>query len=122
MSNVITLVFSGSKTEAQWRFPLGIQLLFSVVILTMVWILPESPRWLLMRNKEAEARNVLRALNDSDGEAQDEFDEIKESVELERAVKASWKQVFAGGQATRRVSLGVLLQMVRHLYSPSVQY
>lgn len=112
MSNVITLIFSGTSTEAQWRFPLGIQLLFSVVILSMVWILPESPRWLLMRKRDAEARNVLIALCGSHEEAQEEFHKIKESVRVEMATKASWKQVFAGGSATRRVSLGVLLQMV----------
>ncbi|KAF2275257.1 general substrate transporter, partial [Westerdykella ornata] len=115
MSNVITLLFSGASSEAQWRFPLGIQLIFSVIILCMVYILPESPRWLLMRSRDAEARNVLRALSDSDGEAQDEFVKIKESVKVEQAAKASWKQVFAGGQATRRVSLGVLLQMAQQL-------
>lgn len=115
MSNVITLLFSGATSEAQWRFPLGIQLVFSVIILAMVYILPESPRWLLMRNRDVEARNVLRALSESDGEAQEEFVKIKESVKIEQATKASWKQVFAGGQATRRVSLGVLLQMARAL-------
>lgn len=112
MSNIITLVFSGTTTEAQWRFPLGIQLFFGVAIIAMVWVLPESPRWLLMRNRDAEARSVLRALSDNDGEAQEEFVNIKESVRIEQATKASWKQVFAGGVATRRVALGVLLQMV----------
>jgi MFS family permease len=112
MSNIITLVFSGATTEAQWRFPLGIQLGFGVAIIAMIWVLPESPRWLLMRNRDGEARSVLRALSDSDGEAQEEFVKIKESVRIEQATKASWKQVFAGGVATRRVALGVLLQMV----------
>ncbi|KAF2268718.1 general substrate transporter [Lojkania enalia] len=114
-SNFITLVFSGSRSNAQWRFPLGIQLGFSAVILAMVWVLPESPRWLLMRKRDAEARNVLRALAESDSDAQDDFVKIKESVRVEQATKASWKQVFAGGQATRRVSLGVLLQMAQQL-------
>ncbi|KAF2875994.1 hypothetical protein BDV95DRAFT_603372 [Massariosphaeria phaeospora] len=114
-SNVITLVFSGATGDAQWRFPLGIQLLFSVVILSMIWVLPESPRWLLMRQRDAEAKVVLKALCDSDAEVQDEFHTIKESVRLEQATKASWKQVFAGGQATRRMSLGVLLQMAQQL-------
>ncbi|KAF2018240.1 general substrate transporter [Aaosphaeria arxii CBS 175.79] len=115
MSNVITLFFSGSKSEYQWRFPLGVQLLFSVVILTMIWILPESPRWLLMRKRDAEAKIVLTALADSEQEVQEGFSKIKESVRIEQATKASWKQVFAGGQATRRVSLGVLLQMAQQL-------
>jgi MFS family permease len=114
LSNVITLVFSGSKTDMQWRFPLGIQLVFSVVILGMVWVLPESPRWLLLRHKDQEATRVLEALSESPEEVQVEFQKIKESVRIEQATKASWRQVFGGGVATRRVSLGVLLQMVRN--------
>lgn len=44
ISNMITLAFSGVTTEAEWRFPLGIQLIFVVIILSMVPMLPESPR------------------------------------------------------------------------------
>ncbi|KAF2810998.1 uncharacterized protein BDZ99DRAFT_475856 [Mytilinidion resinicola] len=115
MSNLITLVFSRMSTEAQWRFPLGIQLLFSVVILSMVWVLPESPRWLLLRHKDKEATNVLAALSESAEEVHEEFHKIKESVRIEQATKANWRQVFSGGVATRRVSLGVLLQMAQQL-------
>ena len=109
ISNVITLAFSGITTEAQWRFPLGIQLLFIVIILGMVPVLPESPRWLLARGREVEAKNVLAVL---DGEASDaEFIKIRDSVRQEMAVQASWSQILRGGQATRRMLLGMLLQV-----------
>ena len=68
ISNFITLGFSGLMTEAQWRFPLGIQLIFCAVILVMVPILPESPRWLLARKRDEDARHVLALLNDGDSE------------------------------------------------------
>ncbi len=35
VSNIITLAFNGITTEAQWRFPLGIQLIFVVIILVI---------------------------------------------------------------------------------------
>ncbi|KAH7125711.1 hypothetical protein B0J11DRAFT_568449 [Dendryphion nanum] len=115
MSNVITLIFSASQTDFQWRFPLGVQLVFSGIILSMVWILPESPRWLLMRGRNEEARDVLVALSEGNDNVHEEYLVIKESVRIEQATKASWKQVFGGGQATRRVTLGVLLQMAQQL-------
>lgn len=109
ISNMITLAFSGVTTEAEWRFPLGIQLIFVVIILSMVPMLPESPRWLLAKGREVEAKNVLASLN---GEASDaEFLKIRESVRQEMAVQASWSQIFRGGQATRRMLLGMLLQV-----------
>lgn len=109
VSNVITLAFSGITTEAQWRFPLGIQLIFIVIILCMVPVLPESPRWLLAKGRDVEAKKVLSALDEEDVDA--EFIRIRESVRQEMAVQASWSQIFRGGQATRRMLLGMLLQV-----------
>ena len=109
LANIITLLFSGLNTEAQWRFPLGIQLIFIVIILTMVPLLPESPRWLLSRERDAEAKNILASLNEHDSE--EEFLAIRQSVRIEQATEASWAQIFKGGQATRRLLLGMLLQV-----------
>ena len=109
VSNAITLAFSRLTTEAQWRFPLGIQVIFVVIILTLVPMLPESPRWLLARGRDAEAKKVLASLSEEDVEA--EFNDIRESVRREQAVQASWSQIFRGGQATRRMLLGMLLQV-----------
>ena len=108
MSNIITLAFSRMTTEAQWRFPLGIQMIYIIVILTMVPILPESPRWLLARHRDTEAKVVLEMLSEDDME--EEFKLIRESVRLEQAVQVSWTKIFRGGQATRRMLLGMLLQ------------
>ena len=113
ISNVITLAFSGIDTQIQWRFPLGIQLVFVVIILVMVPMLPESPRWLLARKRETEAREVLACLNPTEFEA--EFQDIRASVRLEQSVQASWSTIFRGGPATRRLLLGMLLQVVQQL-------
>ena len=109
ISNIITLAFSGITTEAQWRFPLGIQVIFIVIILALVPILPESPRWLLARGRDAEAKAVLNDLSEEDVEA--EFRAIRDAVREEQAVQATWSQIFQGGPATRRLLLGMLLQV-----------
>ncbi|KAK5166915.1 uncharacterized protein LTR77_007644 [Saxophila tyrrhenica] len=113
LSNFITLAFSGVVTEAQWRFPLGIQLIFCLIILSMIPILPESPRWSIARGKEEAARLVLHQLNDGDAEV--EFEEIRSSVKAEQATKGSWSQLLRGGIATRRVLLGMMLQVAQQL-------
>ena len=109
VSNVITLAFSRITTEAQWRFPLGIQLLYIVIIMTLVPLLPESPRWLLARNRDAEAKAVLEILSEDDIE--EEYKSIRDSVRKEQAVQVSWGKIFKGGQATRRMLLGMALQI-----------
>ncbi|KAK5713401.1 hypothetical protein LTR17_017582 [Elasticomyces elasticus] len=113
ISNIITLTFSGLMTEAQWRFPLGIQLIFVAIILVMVPLLPESPRWLLARRRDDEARQVLSMLNDHD--AEEEFEQIRSSVKAEQAAQGSWSQLLKGGIATRRVALGMMLQIAQQL-------
>ncbi|KAL8832634.1 MAG: hypothetical protein Q9191_000150 [Dirinaria sp. TL-2023a] len=113
LANIFTLLFSGLNTEAQWRFPLGIQLIFIVIILTMVPLLPESPRWLLSRGRDAEAKDILASLNEQDSE--EEFLAIRQSVRIEQATEASWAQIFKGGQASRRLLLGMLLQVCQQL-------
>ncbi|KAG8525585.1 uncharacterized protein KY384_009229 [Bacidia gigantensis] len=113
VSNIITLACSGITTEAQWRFPLGIQLFYIVVILMLVPILPESPRWLCAKNRDAEAKAMLEVLSEEDVE--EEFKSIKESVRKEQAVQVSWAKIFKGGTATRRMLLGMGLQVAQQL-------
>ncbi|KAF2726186.1 general substrate transporter [Polychaeton citri CBS 116435] len=113
ISNLVTLAFSSLMTETQWRFPLGIQMIFVVIILAMVPILPESPRWLLARKRDDEAKYVLSLLNDHD--VDEEFESIRASVKIEQAAQASWAQLFRGGLATRRTLLGMILQTAQQL-------
>ncbi|KAJ9209723.1 hypothetical protein DTO166G4_8674 [Paecilomyces variotii] len=59
------LVYGISKatnSEVLWRFPIAYQCFFVLLVCAIVWILPESPRWLVRVSLFDEARDVLLAM------------------------------------------------------------
>lgn len=60
------LYFQGSAL--QWRFPLGFQLIFPVIVATALLFIPESPRWLLLKDRPEEAIQVIARLEGSNVE------------------------------------------------------
>lgn len=45
-----------------WRPPIAIAIAFSIVVIASIWTLPESPRWLVLKNRSDQARFVISAL------------------------------------------------------------
>ncbi|KAI6093160.1 general substrate transporter [Hypoxylon rubiginosum] len=91
----IDLGFSFIDSSVAWRFPLAFQIFFCLFILAFIWNLPESPRWLILKNREDEALEVLAALADApvtDKEVSNEFLAIKETVE--EMSKGSFADLF----------------------------
>ncbi|KAK3639912.1 hypothetical protein LTR56_010198 [Elasticomyces elasticus] len=66
-----------------WRFPIAFQIVLALFILAFIPGLPESPRWLILKGREAEAIRVLAALSDREEDdpiIQDEFKAVKDAV------------------------------------------
>jgi sugar porter (SP) family MFS transporter len=61
-----------------WRWMLGIQVIPSAIFFCLLFIIPESPRWLVIRNKESKAKALLMKFGSEDPDR--ELEEIKESL------------------------------------------
>lgn len=57
---IINYIYAG---HANWRMMFGVALIPSVILWLGMWLLPASPRWLMMRGKTDEARAVLFKLD-----------------------------------------------------------
>ncbi|KAL1675416.1 general substrate transporter [Schizophyllum commune] len=69
-----------------WRLPLILQVIPPSIVMACVWFCPESPRWLISRGREEEARQVLVDYHSSDGKMNSiielEIAEFKEAIQV----------------------------------------
>ncbi|TFK96723.1 hexose transporter [Pterulicium gracile] len=74
-----------------WRVPSLLQALPSLIQIGLIFICPESPRWLVSKGRNEEALKTLAYYhadgNDQDPLVQYEFEEIKAAIELDKANK-----------------------------------
>lgn len=85
--------------EWSWRVPSIVQALPSLLQITCVWLVPESPRWYISKGRNEEALKVLAKvhaeMNDQDELVQLEYEEIKETLAIEREYESnSWLELF----------------------------
>jgi sugar porter (SP) family MFS transporter len=52
-------------TEEAWRWMLGVQAIPSLIFFVMVFLVPESPRWLVKNHQSDEAEKVLVSIGES---------------------------------------------------------
>lgn len=96
-----------------WRWMLGLAVLPSLVLFVGMYFMPETPRWLVSRGRENEARGVLRRSR-SEEEAEKEIRDIKEVESQEegglRELRAPWVRpalIVAIGLAVFQQVIGI---------------
>lgn len=65
----------------RWRFPIAFQSFFTIIVMWGLLYLPDSPRWLVMRGRHNEARNVMARLMDRAEDHPDVDQELQTVVE-----------------------------------------
>lgn len=108
--------------ELTWRFPIAFQLVFALIVLVVTLGLPESPRWLMTKDRVEESRVILASL--ASKPIEDEEVSLQLNV-ISDAIRASgidghstpYKVLFTGGktQHLRRLLLGAGSQMMQQL-------
>jgi len=102
-------------TSAEWRVPLGIQIVPALPLISFMLLLPESPRWLAAQGRMDEARDVLARLH-AHGNINDPFvtaqmEDINVDLDKSKDIgQPSWLELFTVPSNFRRLSLGYILQ------------
>lgn len=100
-----------SYSEA-WRWMLGIIALPGALFLVGVLRLPESPRWLVLKQRHEEADAVLQKLRGDPDAVRQEVADIKEQL---RTPQQGLRLFFENRNFRRSVGLGIALQVVQQL-------
>lgn len=90
---VAYLVNAAFASSGSWRWPVGLAMIPALVLFIGMYFLPETPRWLVSKGREAEARRVLRRTR-SDEEVDRELNEIRH-VEEEEEEQAGYRELLA---------------------------
>jgi len=120
--------FIGLSTSAQWRVPLGIQMIPAVVLGCLIFLFPESPRWLIDHNRGEEGLATLARLH-AHGDVTDpwvraEYDQINDNITFEHEHEAkSYAELFVNQSSFRRLFIACALQAsIQMTGVSSIQY
>ncbi|KAK2812627.1 hypothetical protein FQN50_001273 [Emmonsiellopsis sp. PD_5] len=101
------------KGDVSWRVPVALQALMPVIQLLGIYLLPESPRWLLSEGRGDEALDVLAKYH-ANGDYDDpflkaEYAEIEQTLQLEKGVSKEGWLVFLATPGNRKRLLLICL-------------
>uniref|UniRef100_A0A6N2M032 Major facilitator superfamily (MFS) profile domain-containing protein n=1 Tax=Salix viminalis TaxID=40686 RepID=A0A6N2M032_SALVM len=130
---VSNFAFSGLPEHINWRVMLGVGTLPSLFIGAALFIIPESPRWLVMKNRVDEARAVLLKTIDNEAEVEERLAEILLAAGTgsteKYEEKAVWRELLSPSPPLRRMLItGVGIQCFQQItgidatvyYSPEI--
>ncbi len=97
-----------------WRWMLGLETLPAVIYFSALFTVPESPRWLVMKNRQDEAlATMIRAAGEE--EARQELADVRQSIAAgARTEKVPLRELFA--PAMRLVlTIGIVIAIIQQI-------
>ncbi|SPO27005.1 probable monosaccharide transporter [Ustilago trichophora] len=127
-------------SDASWKIPVGLQLLWGIVMLSLMFFLPESPRYCLKNGDVTRAREIMASMRDvtlqpingeprGDKWMEAELAEMKEGIDEENRIFAgrsylgSYLVCFSSkNQMWKRTVNGMMLQTLQQLNGQNFYY
>ena len=92
-----------------WRGMLGMEILPALLFFIIIFFIPESPRWLILKGREEKATNILERIYTSSKDALFQLAETKSVLSSES--KSEWKLLLQPG-IRKAVIIGVCIAML----------
>lgn len=126
---VSNYAFSGLPIHINWRIMLALGIFPSVIIAFALFIIPESPRWLVMQGRVEEARSVLVKTIGNEREVGERLSEIQSAAIKSTEDKAVWYELMRPCPAVAKMMIvGIGIQCFQQItgidslvyYSPTI--
>jgi SP family general alpha glucoside:H+ symporter-like MFS transporter len=113
----VTFAFQGRLDQWAYRVPFAIQWWWCVLYFVFVWFAPESPYWLVRRDREEDAVKVLASLSrraDAEQDARSKVAMMRETNRLEKELSrsATLADCFRGANL-RRTEICVVAYIIQ---------
>ena len=99
ISEWLNVGMSRTSGGVSWRFSLALGAFWALIVIFMVQMLPESPRWLIKHGRVDEAREVFAALEDvplDSEQVQLDVEEIEDSLRI--TGQGKFKDILHNGE------------------------
>ncbi len=107
--------FFFTNVSSAWRAMFYVCVIPSLVFLLGTMILPKSPRWLISVGRRDEAYSILKRIRSSEQEAQEEANEIQDTVNAKTSANSGVALFVNNKNFRRTVYLGITLQLMQQL-------
>lgn len=101
-----------TQSSNAWRPPIAIQCFWPLVLLFGLFFIPESPRWLMMQDRAAEAKEILLRLHldpadpSNNDAAHAEFYQIQKQIAIDKTLGNSWMHILKKPSYRKRALIG----------------
>lgn len=114
LGNVFTSV------NSIWRYMLGFCVIPAIVLFVGLYFVPESPRWLLMKNHYGTAEKVLETVRPDKKFIATEIKEVKDNLNQEKEVKQATFKDLVIPWVRRIVLIGIGLAIMQQIIGVNI--
>ncbi|KAK6542906.1 hypothetical protein TWF694_006845 [Orbilia ellipsospora] len=96
--------------EWDWQMVVIFQIMVPIIIISLIWFCPETPRWFIQKGRIEEARQALRLVRDTDEEVEEEIAQVQQAIQFEKeTLDGSYAPLWKDKSLRKRLLLAAVI-------------